>query len=113
MPLITLRTNQVVSDKTDLCHQLSATAAELLGKSEKYVMTLVQDQQAMSFAGNDAPTALVEVKSLGLPEDVTTSMSEKLCRKVTELVNIPGERIYIEFSNPPRHLWGWNSGTFG
>jgi hypothetical protein len=113
MPLISLRTNLAIPDKTELCLQLSATAAELLGKSEKYVMTLVQDQQAMTFAGDKEPTALIEVKSLGLPEDLTTSMSEKLCSKVTALLGVPGDRIYIEYSNPARHLWGWNSQTFG
>ncbi|MCK5919804.1 MAG: hypothetical protein KAG66_02615, partial [Methylococcales bacterium] len=38
--------------------------------------------------------------------------SRALCELVENELGIPADRIYIEFSNPERHMWGWNEGTF-
>lgn len=113
MPLITLATNQEIKDKPSLCLDLSKSAAQLLNKPESYVMALVEDNQALSFAGNHEPAAYLQLKSLDLPEDQTAGYSEKISAMITEHTGIPANRIYIEFSSPARHLWGWNSGTFG
>jgi len=113
MPLIVLATNQQITDKPSLCLDLSRATADLLGKPESYVMAMIQDAQTLSFAGNDQPAAYVQLKSLGLTEDKTSDYSEKLCALISGLTNIPSERIYIEFSSPPRHFWGWDSRTFG
>ncbi|MCW8964848.1 MAG: phenylpyruvate tautomerase MIF-related protein [Gammaproteobacteria bacterium] len=112
MPLLTLNTNQPLDDKTGLCQKLSRHTAEMLGKPESYVMVIVRDDQSMIFAGTDEPTALLELKSLGLPEDQTTGLSDSLCTLVNGLLNIPTSRIYIEFSSPARHMWGRDKRTF-
>ena len=112
MPLLTLATNQAIEDKTGTCQLISKQIADLLGKPESYVMVLLQSGQSMTFAGTDDPTALIELKSLGLPEDQTTDFSTTLCTMIGDLINIPPNRIYIEFSSPPRHLWGWDKRTF-
>jgi len=112
MPLVTLTTNQALADKSALCLALSKATADLLGKPESYVMVLVQDAQTLSFAGTKEPAALLQLKSLGLAEDLTSQYSEKLCNLVNEQVGIPSSRIYIEFSSPARHLWGWDKRTF-
>ena len=112
MPLFTLKTNQIINDHAAAGQLLSQLAAEILNKSESYVMVLVQDALYMCFAGSDEPAALVELKSLGLPAAQTADLAEKVCAAVKQLTGIPSERIYIEFSSPPRHLWGWNGKTF-
>jgi len=112
MPLLTLNTNQSIDDSTRVCQKLSGLTADILGKPESYVMVLVQDNQSMTFAGTDEPTALLQLKSLGLPEDQTTELSQNLCTLVNELLGIPTNRIYIEFSSPARHFWGWDKRTF-
>lgn len=112
MPLLTLATNQAIEDQTGTCKIISQRIAELLGKPESYVMVMLRDEQSMSFAGTDDPTALLELKSLGLPEDQTSQFSTALCTMIGDLLNILPNRIYIEFSSPPRHLWGWDNRTF-
>ena len=115
MPLLTLTTNVSLTpeQKSSLPVKLSAETARLLGKPESYVMVIVQDGQTMIMGGNNEGTAYLKLKSLGLPESDTASLSEALCDLVNDSLGIPADRIYIEFFNPPRHLWGWNRGTFG
>ena len=84
----------------------------MLGKSENYVLVSWQYNPAMSFAGTREPLAYLELKSLNLPEDRTEEFSRGLCEWLGENLAIPAQRIYIEFTNGSRHLWGWNGGTF-
>jgi len=114
MPLLTLRTNLTLDDTATqaLLAACSSKTASLLGKPERYVMIEIVSGLAMLFAGSDDPCARLELKSLGLPEQSTAEFSRGLCMLVTAQTGIPAERIYIEFSSPARHLWGWNGATF-
>ena len=114
MPLLRVTTNASTDtvQSNDIPNRLSQAVAELLGKPESYVMVIFEQNTNMSFAGTDAPLAFLELKSLGLSEAKTTKFSEKLCLLIQELLNIPPNRIYIEFSSPDRHLWGWDKRTF-
>ena len=114
MPYLNIQTNVHVGDgaKSQALASLSKTTAEALGKPESYVMVALEDSVPMYFAGNDDPTAYLELKSLGLPEDKTADLSAALCRTIEEELGISHQRIYIEFSGPARHMWGWNGGTF-
>jgi len=113
MPLLHLTTNQTVEDKTGTCQQLSRQIATLLDKPESYVMVILDDCQSMTFAGSSEPTALLELKSLGLPENKTSEFSQQLCTIAGEILKVEANRIYIEFSSPERHMWGWDNRTFG
>ncbi len=75
-------------------------------------MVSLESNPSMLFAGSDAPLACLELKSLGLAEDRTTEYSRVLCEFIESELGIPQARIYIEFSNGQRHLWGWDSRTF-
>ena len=114
MPLLSITVNKTLPEpeQQTIVKTFSASVANMLGKPESYVMVIMQTNLAMSFAGSDAPLAYLELKSLGLPEDKTTEFSANLCSLVSEQLNVPQERTYIEFSNPARHMWGWNSLTF-
>ncbi len=114
MPLFTLTTNIALDAerRQAFARHASREVASLLGKAENYVMVRVSDDACLLFAGNEQPCALLELKSLGLPEQRTGELSAALCHLVQEQLGIEPARIYIEFSNPPRHLWGWNGKTF-
>jgi len=114
MPYLQIRTNQAIAtdDQASLLKSLSATVAELLGKPERYVMVSLEQGQAMLFAGDDAPCAYLELKSIGLPEGNTADLSANLCVLLNDELGIPPERIYIEFADAARHMWGWNGATF-
>lgn len=114
MPFLKIQTNQALTEDSAkaLAGKASALVAEQLGKPESYVMTSVENNPAMTFAGTDAPLAFLELKSIGLPESATADTSRALCTLVAEETGIDTTRIYIEFSDAPRKMWGWNNSTF-
>lgn len=114
MPCLIVKTNQSFSkqEKTDYCLSVSAEIAKMLGKPETYVMTLLEDQIVMTMSASTEATAYIELKSINLPEAQTSDFSSSLCELIGNLLNIESNRIYIEFSNAQRHLWGWDGKTF-
>ena len=112
MPLLNITTNNKINDDKLFALLASKTTAKFLGKPESYVMVIVKDKQTLTFAGNDNPAAFVELKSLGLPESDTAKFSSSLGSLINEQLGIEQDRIYIEFSNAERHMWGWNGATF-
>ena len=114
MPYLKINTNAVMdkSDETRLAGDASKEVANLLGKPESYVMVEVNSSLSMSFAGSDDPLAYLELKSIGLADEKSASFSKSLCSFIADHTRIEPARIYIEFANAERHLWGWNSSTF-
>ncbi|MES9965250.1 MAG: phenylpyruvate tautomerase MIF-related protein [Candidatus Sedimenticola sp. 20ELBAFRAG] len=114
MPVLIIRTNRQVEDESrkSLLTQASSAVAEALGKPEQYVMVSLEENQPMLFAGSDAPLAYLELKSIGLPSDRTREISAILCTFIGQHLDIPQARIYIEFADAARNMFGWNGGTF-
>ena len=114
MPYLTIQTNKKFDDETSrhLMRQASQTVAKVLGKPESYVMVALHPTVPMLFAGSDQPLAYMELKSIGFPTGATANISQILCSIVTQILDIPKDRIYIEFANAERDMWGWNGGTF-
>ena len=114
MPYLSIQTNQPLneSETQQLTQKASHVVAEILGKPESYVMIAIQAGTPMSFAGTNEPAAYVQLKSLGLPESSTADFSQAICNLVNTELKISTDRIYIEFSGPDRHMWGWNNKTF-
>lgn len=112
MPLLELTTNTKIDNVQDVAKQASRLTATILGKPESYVMVKILPGQNLIFAGTDEPAAHVKLKSLGLPETDTTELSAKICDFINAELAINSARIYIEFSSPQRHMWGWDKRTF-
>ena len=114
MPFLRILTNKTLPESAakTLAGKASALVARQLGKPESYVMTSIEINPAMTFAGTDAQLAFLELKSIGLPESATADASRVLCDLVSDETGINPARIYIEFSDAPRKMWGWNAGTF-
>lgn len=114
MPFLKIQTNTELPESAAraLAARASALVATQLGKPERYVMVSVESNPAMQFAGSTEPLAYLELKSIGLPESATAAASAALCQLVSDETGINPERIYIEFSDAPRKMWGWNSSTF-
>lgn len=114
MPLLSVTTNASikVDSKAMLLKELSELVAQQLGKPEQYVMVKLQHNPDMLFAGSNAPLAYLELKSIGLPEDRTGELSSRLAGAISQTLQVPADRIYIEFADAQRHMWGWNGGTF-
>jgi len=114
MPYLGIHTNKKFDDATaqELMKKASHTVAELLGKPESYVMVALPPPVPMMFAGDDAPLAYLELKSIGLPQSATTDLSSALCALVSDTLDISQNRIYVEFANAERAMWGWDGRTF-
>jgi len=114
MPFLKIQTNQLLDEiqQNQLLSEASQLVAHELGKPEDYVMVTIEPPVPMSFAGNTDPTAYLELKSIGLPESKTKDLSNALCRLIKNKTNIGKERVYIEFTDATRTMWGWNGGTF-
>ena len=112
MPLFAMKTNIAIDDKPALALSISSKVAELLHKPERYVMVNLDDQQALVFAGNKDAAIYIELKSINLPESETSQLCSALSEFMSEQLPVKQDRIYIEFSNAERHMWGWNGATF-
>ncbi len=114
MPYMKVNTNLTLteSDTREFLKQASDTVSQLLSKPEQYVLIEVASDKSLSMSGSTDPAAYVELKSIGLPENKTEGFSADLCDFLKHSLELDPERIYIEFTNIPRHLWGWNRGTF-
>jgi phenylpyruvate tautomerase PptA (4-oxalocrotonate tautomerase family) len=114
MPFLKIETNIAVDgDRRRVTLAAASRAvAEMLGKPEHYVMVALNAGTPMLFGGSDAPCVYMELKSIGLPDDRTADFSRALGAVIGKALNVPQERIYIEFSVAEPHLWGWNGETF-
>ena len=112
MPVLQITTNVTIENVDDLAKQTSSLVADILGKPESYVMVRVNGASDLIFAGTSDPCAHLMLKSLGLPESETRTYSEKLCSFIEQQLGISPARIYIEFINPERHMFGWDNRTF-
>ncbi|HQU14792.1 MAG: hypothetical protein B7Z66_03825 [Chromatiales bacterium 21-64-14] len=114
MPYLKVQTNVAVARalRTAFVEAASSQVAAALGKPERYVMVALEPETTMAFAGTDAPLAYLELKSIGLPQSATRGLSEMLCALVHSQLDIDPQRVYIEFIDAPRTMWGWNGDTF-
>ena len=112
MPFIQINTSSKSEVNSDfLQKEISKKIADLTGKSENYVMTMIQSNTQMSFAGSDEPCCFIKVKSIGSLNP--SLMSKSLCELIASKTNINTNRIYIEFIDVKASNWGYNSSTFG
>tara|TARA_B100000945_G_scaffold244287_1_gene200541 strand:- start:17 stop:358 length:342 start_codon:yes stop_codon:yes gene_type:complete len=113
MPFIQVNTSSktVVEDDDLLQKAISKMVVDLTGKPENYVMTMIQRDIKMTFAGSDEPCCFIEIKSIGSLSP--SSMSKSLCELIESKTNINTNRIYIEFIDVKPSNWGFNSSTFG
>ena len=114
MPYISIETNQsideTVADK--FAGQVSAFAAEITGKAEQWMMVAIKPGTMMVYNGSHDPVAFVELKSIGLPEEKCAEFSRRICDFLSTELDIPPERVYIEFKDLQRAMFGWNGNTF-
>lgn len=90
----------------------SALLSQILGKPEKYIMVFIDKNPDMIFGGISDPLIYIELKSIGLPRNRTKEISSRLCDLLNQETGVAPDRIYIEFADAERAMWGWNGTTF-
>lgn len=112
MPYIRVETNVTVPDRAACLKKISGLAVDMLGKPEAYVMAVLEPEKPILFGGTDDPAAFVTLGSIGLPEGRTSELSAAVCAFLHAELAIPENRIYIDFNDIQRHLFGWDGHTF-
>jgi phenylpyruvate tautomerase PptA (4-oxalocrotonate tautomerase family) len=114
VPYLSIQTNQPLNDtaQADLLKSASAFIAELLGKSEAYVMVALDAGVPLSFGASCNPAAYVILRSIGLPTDRCSEFAAKICHFLEATLQVPKERVFIDFTDLHRDRFGWNGKTF-
>jgi len=112
MPFLKIQCNKDFLDTRKLMTNSSALLSQILNKPEKYIMVSVEVNSEMIFGGSNEPMLYIELKSIGLPRDRTKEISSKLCEFLNRETGVAIDRIYIEFADAERSMWGWNGTTF-
>ena len=67
----------------------------------------------LAMGGSSDAAAYVEFKSIGLAENACADQSAGICDLLLNReLAIPPSRVYIEYKNLERCLFGWNGATF-
>ena len=114
MPYFSIETNQTIDKPAnqELMKKTSAFVADLLGKPESYVMISIKPGTPLTFGGSAESAVFVRLKSIGLPKDRCTELSEKICGYIEQELGVSKDRIFIDFKDLERNMFGWNGKTF-
>lgn len=115
MPLLKLETTVTLTDdkRKALLAVLSKITAETIGKPEDYVMVTAHPA-AILMSGKPGDAAFVDIRSIGgLSGDVNRKLSRKVCDALSDLLGIPQNRVYLNFTDVDAADWGWQGNTFG
>lgn len=114
MPLLRIQTNAPVLDEVRdrLLVGASQWIVRELNKPIEYVQVTFETMPMM-FAGSGQPSAFLELRALGFPHERSRELSSSLTTLVSSAIAVPASRVFINFVDVPRHLWGWNGSTFG
>ncbi|KAG6587731.1 Macrophage migration inhibitory factor-like protein, partial [Cucurbita argyrosperma subsp. sororia] len=83
------------------------------GKSESYVMILLNGSTPIVFAGTEEPAAYGELISIGgLGPSVNGKLSSTIAEIIQTKLHIDSSRFYIKFSDVQASFFGYNGSTF-
>ena len=111
MPLLNISTNKEIKNEQMLLSKSSELISSLLNKSEDFVMVKLTDSLKMFFSGTNESCCFIEIKSIGSIE--SSKMSKPICEFFSNELEIPSERIYVNFQDIDSNQWAWNCRTFG
>lgn len=112
MPYLKVSINKKIENKDELLSFLTREMSKALSKPETYFMTSIEDEVGIYFQGSTKEAAFIELRSIGLQESKTKEISRIICNLINEKLDIPKDRIYINFFDIKNTMWGWNENTF-
>jgi phenylpyruvate tautomerase PptA (4-oxalocrotonate tautomerase family) len=99
----------------DLKQETARIMTEIAGKSEQWLMVIVEGDKNLYYQGNGIkPAAFISVEYVGDFSDVQKDgITTELCAAVHRKAGISSDRIYITFAGYSRSNWGWNGALLG
>lgn len=100
--------------KENIKKRIGQAMNEMPGKSEEWLFVGFQDDNTLYFRGNKlSKGAVIEVKLLGKQErQAKDDYTNKLCTIFSEEIGVPGENIYVIYTEYEDGSWGWNGNLF-
>ncbi len=114
MPYFKIETNQKLDNAgaEKLSKDMSSFLSGMLGKPERVIMVSVNHSATMTFNENTLPVGYAEMKSIGLTQDKCPVYAKSICEFFETALNIPADRLYIDFAAIDGKWFGWNKQTF-
>ena len=111
MPLLSIHTSMEIKEKKEFIRKSAELIGKLTNKSLNYVMVRLEDSKDMYFSESYDPCCYLEIKSIGSlnPSNMALIISEFIAKEI----EIPTNRIYINFENVASSNWAWDGKTFG
>ena len=112
MPYFKITTNLEIESqkKAELLKLMTSFISENLNKPVKYIMVYIVDRADILMNNTNEPLSYVELLSIGLSQ--IEILSKNICSFISQHLGVNPERIYIEFKDAPRNMFGWNNKTF-
>ena len=114
MPCIQTTTSVRVTDaqKQALRERFGKAIEVFPGKTERWLMTTLQDGAFVSMAGDsETPAAFVEVSLLGKSDRAHFErMTAEICAVLQDVLSLSPANVYVKYTEVQH--WGWNGGNF-
>ena len=116
-PTLLIQTSQSFNDnvkKSAFLKECSSTISKILGKPEEYVMISYKHSDGMYFNGSEDPAAFCNIFSIGkIGPDYNPKVSSAVCQLLSNHLNVPSNRVYIQFFDSDASNFGYDGSTFG
>ena len=114
MPYFNVQTNQTMTPSEERAFMSQAVdhLETLLGKSRAYIMVAIQSGLPLVFGGESTPAAYVQLRSIGLEASQCPDLARAISEMLETRLNVPPDRVFIDFHGLDRALFAWNGKTF-
>ena len=112
MPYIKTTSNTLIpQDTRELIRDDLGRIAEIIGKSESWLMVDFEDDRPLYFKGTEEPAAIVSVDLYG---SAGAEAYGKFTAAVTKIMGdylyVPADRVFVKYMEYDH--WGWNGSNF-
>ena len=113
MPIALIYLGQKQSDelKTELAKEAMKILSEVIGKPIQYCSSQVLESVG-GFGGNAEPSVFIDIKSIGGLKGKQKDLSDKFCTFIENKTKIPGNKVYMSFTEFTGENWGYDHNTF-
>jgi len=114
MPAFEIDTNAPEEKITpEIVKELTELLAEMLGLDPKFLTVIFRPNPSMMWAGTPEPCAVCRLTAINdVNEEKNRGYTEKIFNYMKEKFDIPGERMYAIFCNPPATHVGYTARLF-